>query len=79
MIENESLSGYFVSIHPKNELEPIGFQSDLVNLIFRDENGNMNMAIPMYLIVNRKGEVVERKAVRPSNPIVLKEQLEKYL
>ena len=79
MIQNESLSGYFVSMHPKNESETKGFQQDLLDLFFKDENGNMSISIPRYAIVNRKGEFVEKRAARPSNPIALKEQLEKHL
>ena len=79
MIQNESLSGYFVSIPPKNEFNPVDFQQDLLDLFFKDENGKMDISIPRYAIVNRKGKVVEKRAARPSNPIALKEQLRKYL
>ena len=79
IIKNESLIGYFVSMHPKNETDAIGFQHDLVDLFFKDESGNMSISIPRYVIVNRKGEFVEKEAARPSNPVALKEQLEKYL
>ena len=79
MIQNESLSGYFVSWLPKNELvDKISFQNDLIDLFFKYE-GETIIAIPRYAIVNRKGELVEIKAARPSEPTVLKEQFEKYL
>ena len=78
MIQNDSLSGYLVSWHPKNELDTIGFQHDLIDLFFKYE-GETIIAIPRYAIVNRKGELVEKKAARPSEPVALKEQLEKYL
>ena len=79
VIKNESLIGYFVSMHPKNESDAIGFQFDLLNLFFKDESGNMNISIPRYAIVNRKGEIVEKRAARPSNPVSLKNQLEEFL
>lgn len=44
-----------------------------------DEKGNPDISIPKYPIVNKKGEIVERRAKRPSNPVSLKKQLEKYL
>jgi thiol-disulfide isomerase/thioredoxin len=79
MIQNDSLSGYFVSIPPKSELNPMSFQQDLLDLFFKDANGKINISIPRYAIVNRKGKFVEKNAVRPSNPVELKKQLEKYL
>jgi thiol-disulfide isomerase/thioredoxin len=79
MIQNESLSGYFVSWHPKNELDIIGFQHDLIELFFKYEGGQTIIAVPRYAIVNRKGELVRKNAARPSEPVTLKAQLEKYL
>jgi hypothetical protein len=48
-------------------------------LFLQDENGNINISLPHYAIVNRKGEIVEKRAERPSNFSLLKQQLEKYL
>jgi thiol-disulfide isomerase/thioredoxin len=80
VIQNDSLSGYFVSWHPKNELDANGFQQDIIDTFFKFEDGEVIIAIPRYAIVNRKGEIVEKRGVaRPSNPVALKEQLEKYL
>ena len=79
IIQNDYLSGYFVSIHPKNELDSIGFQHDLNDLFFTYEVYGIVISIPRYAIVNSKGELVVKNAVSPSNPIALKKQLEKYL
>ena len=79
MVQNESLSGYFVSIPPINEFNPVSFRQDILDLFFKNENGTMSISLPRYAIVNKKGKFVEKNATRPSNSVVLKKQLEKYL
>jgi hypothetical protein len=63
---------------PTMQLFKGSFEDDIIDL-FKDENGNEQFFIPKYVIVNKKGEIVEKVAARPSNPIALKGQLEKYL
>ena len=81
IIQNDSLSGYFVSWLPKNELCTSSFQQDISNLFFKSEDGKIHISIPRYAIVNRKGELVEQglESLRPSNPTSLKKQLKKHL
>ncbi len=79
LIQHDSLSGYFVSIPPQNEFNPMSFHQELIDLFFKDENGKIIISIPRYAIVNKKGKFVEKRAARPSDPAELKKQLEKYL
>jgi thiol-disulfide isomerase/thioredoxin len=80
IIQNVSLGGYFTSINPMKELDTTSsFSKDIMDLFFTGANGKIAISIPRYVIVNRKGEIVEKNAARPSNPISLKKQLEKYL
>lgn len=44
-----------------------------------DKNGNPDISIPKYAIVNKKGEIVIQRAEKPSNFASLKKQLEIYL
>jgi thiol-disulfide isomerase/thioredoxin len=79
LIQNDTLSGYFTSYHPVTELkEKSTFPKDIETLFLTDGNGNLSISIPKYAIVNKKGEIVEKRAERPSNFLSLKEQLEKY-
>jgi len=80
MIQKDSLNGYFVPYHQKENLNASStFPKDIEILFLKDENGKLNISIPKYAIVNKKGEIVEKRAERPSNFISLKKQLEKYL
>lgn len=80
MIQKDSLNGYFVSYHPTEDLNASStFSKDIELLFLKDENGNLNISIPKYAIVNKKGEIVEKRAERPSDFVSLKKQLEKYL
>jgi thiol-disulfide isomerase/thioredoxin len=79
LIQHDSLSGYFVSIPPQNEFNPMSFQQEIIDLFFKDDNGKIIISIPRYAIVNKKGKFVEKRAARPSDPVELKKQLEKYL
>ena len=84
IIQNESLSGYFVSMRPLKESNTIpgsevgsSFHNEIEELFYKNDFGGYS--IPKYGIVDRNGEIVEKRAARPSNPVSLKEQLEKYL
>jgi thiol-disulfide isomerase/thioredoxin len=77
ILKNDTLSGYFVSLHSTEEPDSI-FAKDIVALFMTDENGNIKISIPRYAIVNKKGEIVVKKAERPSNSTGLTNQLEKY-
>jgi len=80
IIEKDSLNGFFISIHPGERLNPIStFSQEIVDLFMKDENGNLSLSIPMYAIVNKNGEIFEKRAERPSNFAILKKQFEKYL
>lgn len=80
LIQNESLGGYFISCLPPNELVTSSlFREEIETLFMQDEDGNMDISIPKYAIVNKTGEVVVSRAARPSNPVSLKRQLDKHL
>jgi len=72
ILKNNTLSGYFVSFHTTEGPESI-FAKDIAALFMSD-----NISIPRYAIVNKKGEIVVKKAERPSNCAGLTKQLEKY-
>ena len=76
-LKNDTLSGNFISLHSTEEPDGI-FSKDIVALFMTDENGNINISIPRYAIVNKKGEMVVKEAERPSNCAGLTKQLEKY-
>lgn len=77
ILKNDTLSGYFTSLHSIEEPDSI-FAKDIVTLLLTDENENIGFSIPQYAIVNKKGEIVVKKAERPSNAFALTKQLEKY-
>lgn len=80
MIQKDSLTGFFVSYHSREDTNKNStFSQDIGTLFLRDENGDFDLSIPKYAIVNRMGELVETRAERPSNFESLKKQLEKYL
>lgn len=80
MIQRETLSGYFASYHPKTEMiKKNNFGREIQTLFLTDEKGNMDISIPKYAIVNKKGEIVVKRAEKPSNADLLKKQLEEYL
>jgi len=79
MIENESLNGYFTSYHPVNSTFVSSFPAEFSSLFLADENGNLDISIPRYAIVDKQGKIVVKRAERPSNSNALKKQLEKYL
>ena len=76
VIQNDSLSGYFVSWLPKNESDTSSFRQDITDMFFTID-GEIITVLPIYAIVDRKGLV--KRAARPSNPTRLKEQLEEHL
>lgn len=78
IIQKDSLNGYFISYHSVTELKNSSFPKDIETLFLTDENGNLEISIPKYAIVNKQGEIVEKRAERPSNFLSLKKQLEKY-
>ncbi|MBP1612944.1 MAG: resA 1 [Bacteroidetes bacterium] len=78
-LNRDTISGYFTSYHPIKELSGSTFPQEINSLFLIDENGNMNIFIPKYAIVNKLGEIVVRRAERPSNGNALKEQLKEYL
>jgi thiol-disulfide isomerase/thioredoxin len=77
ILKNDTLNGYFTSMHSTEEPDSI-FAKDIVTLFLTDENGNLGISIPRYAIVNKNGEIVVKKAERPSNATALTKQLEKY-
>ncbi len=77
ILKNDTISGYFTSFHSTEESDSI-FSKDIVSLFLTDENGNLSISIPQYAIINRKGEIVVKKAERPSNAAALTKQLDEY-
>ncbi|MFA8435447.1 MAG: TlpA family protein disulfide reductase [Marinifilaceae bacterium] len=73
VIQKYQLHGYHVSMGINADIG-----KDIVKL-FTDEDGRMELAIPRYMIVNRKGEVVVRKAYSPSEGSKLIEQISQFL
>jgi thiol-disulfide isomerase/thioredoxin len=83
LLEQHGMHGFFLSY-----LNPEGVSGEVTEytrwvekfFISYDEQGNMaGMSVPQYLIIDKKGNVVEYKAERPSHAQALKEQLSKYL
>ena len=78
-LNRDTISGYFTSYHPIKEPSDSTFPQDISTLFLTDENGNMSISVPKYAIVNKQGEIVVRRAERPSHGIALKKQLKEYL
>lgn len=81
-IESHNLSGYYATYAPPSGQNPqSSFPHDVEPFfISYDNDGNMTgMSVPQYLIVDKEGNIVERKAKRPSDPESLQEQLSLYL
>ncbi|HMR20261.1 MAG TPA: redoxin family protein [Sphingobacterium sp.] len=79
IIQKDSLHGYFIASQPQQDMGASSFRQDIETLFLMDEEGNLDISIPRYAIVNKKGEIVKKRAARPSNPVSLKKQLESYL
>ncbi len=76
-MEYNDVTGYFVSLHSKDEKES-RFGSEILKLFFTDKDGNVRLSIPKYAIVNKQGELVVRNAAKPSNTSALIKQLEEW-
>lgn len=62
MIQKDSLDGYFISYHPPKEQNTrSSFPKEIETLFMTDEHGNPSITIPTYAIVNKKGEIVEKR------------------
>tara|TARA_R110001583_G_scaffold48974_1_gene153435 strand:- start:14582 stop:15121 length:540 start_codon:yes stop_codon:yes gene_type:complete len=76
-IESNNIKGYFTSLHSEQEKES-SFGGEILKLFFTDKDGNVNLSIPKYGIVNKQGVLVVKNAARPSNTDALKKQLEEW-
>ncbi len=77
ILEHNNVKGYFTSLHSEKDKES-SFGSEILKLFFTDKDGNVNLSIPKYAIVNKKGELVVKDAAKPSNATDLKKQLEEW-
>ncbi len=82
ILNKNNINGCFVSYrHPQGEKG----NKDYTNIIEKmfityDKEGNMSgMSIPQFLIIDKNGNIVEYKAMRPSKKEELKDQLSSYL
>jgi len=82
-LEKNNMKGYFVSYHsPQKNIKPNANYTDVVESMFMSYNSEENilrMSVPQYIIIDRKGEIAEYKASRPSDKEKLKRQLSSYL
>ena len=53
--------------------------SDIENLFLKNEKGEMEISIPKYAIIDKEGNIVIKRAERPSNKEALKNQLKEWL
>lgn len=70
--------GYFVPYTPPDNVIS-SFCSDIENLFLKNENGEISISIPKYAIVDKEGNVVIRRAKRPSNKDALIEQFKEWI
>ena len=54
------------------------FPSDIEKLFLRNEKGDISISIPKYAIVDKEGNIVVKRAKRPSHKDALIEQLKEW-
>jgi hypothetical protein len=78
ILKDNSIKGYFATLHPRKGPDNKLFSDELVSIFMTDENGNIEITIPKYSMVNKKGKIVVKEAKRPSSEIALQQQLEEF-
>lgn len=74
LLDKYNLSGYLVTYHQQEKKPQNKFAKEVETLFMRDEEGNFSLSIPKYAIADDQGNIVIKKAERPSNPDSLKKQ-----
>lgn len=78
LLSRNNINGYFIS--QWNSDDPNNtFRKELIKTFFTDAEGNVNIVLPLYVIVDKEGNIVEKNAEKPSTSFVLRDQLEKYM
>lgn len=79
LLDRFNLLGYLATYHPKEPKTNNSFAREFENIFLKDESGNYNISIPRYAIVDKNGNIVIKRAERPSNPDALKKQLQEVI
>lgn len=79
LLVKHGAKGYLVPYLPPQKGMVSLFSSDIDNLFLRDENGEMDIAFPRYAIVNKQGQIVSKRAKRPSDRESLIKELTEWL
>lgn len=72
------MTGYLVHYSP-NKGEFNQFSKDIGKIFLTDKNGNPDIGIPKFGIVDKNGKLVMNNAPRPSSPEELTKKLKEYL
>lgn len=79
LLSRYDVKGYFISYLPPHDDETTTFPSDIERLFLKNEKGEFDISIPKYAIINKEGNIVVKRAERPSNKEALIEQLEGWI
>lgn len=78
LLVDRSMTGYLVHYHP-NKGKHSQFSEDVGKFFLTDKNGNFDIGIPRFGIVDKNGVLVMNDAPRPSTPEELTKKLKEYL
>lgn len=78
LLNKHGAKGYLVPYLPPKKGLASMFSSDIDELFLKDENGEMDIAFPRYAIINKQGEIVNKRAKRPSSREGLIKQLKEW-
>lgn len=79
LLNGHEAKGYFIPYLPPSKDMTTSFPSDIENLFLKNEKGEMEISIPKYAIIDKEGNIVIKRAERPSNKEALKNQLKEWL
>ena len=79
LLNKYNAKGNFISYLPPNEDVISTFPSDIERLFLKNDKGQFDISIPKYAIIDKNGNIVVKRAERPSNKEALIEQLEGWI
>lgn len=79
LLNKYDVKGYFISYLPPHKDEVTTFPSDIERLFLKNDKDEFNISIPKYAIVDREGNIVVKRAERPSNKEALIKQLKEWI
>ncbi|WP_029904629.1 redoxin family protein [Prevotella sp. 10(H)] len=78
LLNQYNAKGYFVPYQPPQD-GAANFASDVETLFLKNDKGEYDISIPKYAIVDKDGNIVVKRAERPSNKEGLISQLKEWV